>query len=157
MTNTWLNAGIAGVGVGVGAGVAVGVVVGAGVGEGVGVATGVGVGVATGLGVGVATGLGVGVGVGFVLGFGVALLTAGGVGVPGAELVGFAIGVPAPPGADAVEDWDGARAIGGCVMDPGALGGPSSNDVIHKSKAPKAVQMMSRRSNHMNGTPPTHH
>jgi hypothetical protein len=147
MTNTWLNAGIAGVGVGVGAGVGVGV--GAGVGEGVGVAMGVGVGVATGLGVGV--------GVGFVLGFGVALLTAGGVGVPGAELVGFAIGVPPPPGADAVEDWDGARAIGGCVMDPGALGGPSSNDVIHKSKAPKAVQMMSRRSNHMNGTPPTHH
>src|SRR6267378_3540286 len=127
MTNTWLKAGIAGVDVGVGAGVAVGVGVGAGVGEGVGVATGVGVGVATG------------------------------VGVPCAELVGFAIGVPPPPGADAVEDWDGARAIGGCVMDPGALGGPSSNDVIHKSKAPKAVQMMSRRSNHMNGTPPTHH
>jgi len=145
MTNTWLNVGSAGAGVGVGAGVAVGVAVGAGVGDEVGE------------GVGVATGLGVGVGVGFVLGFGVALLTAGGVGVPGAELVGFAIGVPPPPGADAVEDWDGARAIGGCVMDPGALGGPSSNDVIHKSKAPKAVQMMSRRSNHMSGTPPTHH
>src|SRR6267143_3601283 len=127
MTNTWLNAGIAGVGVGVGAGVAVGV----------------------GVGVGVDAGVGVGVGIG---------LPAGrGVGVPGAEPVGFAVGVPPPPGADAVEDWDGARAIGGCVMDPGALGGPSSNDVIHKSKAPKAVQMMSRRSNHMNGTPPTHH
>ena len=106
---------------------------------------------------GVATGLGVGVGVGFVLGFGVALLTGGGVGVPCAELVGFAVVVLALPDPDGVEDWDGARAIGGCVIDAGALGGPSSNDVIHKSKAPKAVQMMSRRSNHMNGTPPTHH
>ena len=101
--------------------------------------------------------MGVGVGVGFVVGAGVALVTGGGVGVPCAELVGFAVVVLAPPDPDGVEDWDGARAIGGCVMDPGALGGPSSNDVIHKSKAPKAVQMMSRRSNHMNGTPPTHH
>jgi hypothetical protein len=145
MTNTWLNVGSDGAGVGVGAGVAVGVAVGAGVGDEVGE------------GVGVATGLGVGVGVGFVLGFGVALLMGGGVGVPCAELVGFAVAVLGLPDPDGVEAWDGARAIGGCVMDPGALGGPSINDVIHNSKAPKAVQMMSRRSNHMCGTPPTHH
>jgi len=107
--------------------------------------------------VGVATGLGVGVGAGFVLGVGIGVLAGGGVGVACAELVGFAVGVPALPGPDAAEDWDGARATGGRDVDPGALGGPSSNDVIHKSKAPTAVQMMSRRSNHMCGTPPTHH
>ena len=143
MTNTWLNVGSGGAGVGVGAGVAVGVAVGAGVGDEVGD------------GVGDAAGLGVGVGVGFVLGFGVALLTGGGVSVPCAELLGFAVAVLRLPDPDGVED--GARAIGGFMMDPGALGGPSINDVIHNSKAPKAVQMMSRRSNHMSGTPPTHH
>jgi hypothetical protein len=147
MTNTWLNAGIAGVGVGVGVGVTVGV----GVGVGVGAAVGDGVDA----GVGVVTGLGVAVGVGLVLGVGVGLLP--GVDVGCAELVGFAVGVPTLLDADGVVDWVGARATGGCDMDPGVDGGPSRSDVIHKSSPPTAAQMTSRRTNHMSGTPPTHH
>jgi hypothetical protein len=141
MTKTWLNAGIArfGVGVGVGVGVAVGC------------------GVDAGVGVGVAAGLGVALGVGFVFGVGVGLLAGGGVDVACAELVGFAVGVLALPDADGVEDSDGARATGGCDMDPGVLGDPSSSDVIHKSNPPTPTQRASRRNNHMSGTPPTHH
>ena len=133
MTKTWLNGGIAGVGVG--GGVTVGVGVGAGVGDGVDA------------GVGVTSGLGDAVGVGFVLDVGMGLLTRGGVGVACAELVGCALGVPT----------DGPRATGGCDADPGVDGGPSRSDVIHKSSEPTATQMMSRRNNHMSGTPPTHH
>jgi len=155
MTNTWLKAGMAGVGVGVGAGVGVGVGVGAGVGVGVGADVGAGVGVGVDAGVGVATGLGVAVEVALVLGVGAGLLT--GVDVGCAELVGFAVGPPALLDADGVVDGDGARATGGCDMDPGVKGGPSKSDVIHKSSPPTATQMTSRRTNHMSGTPPTHH
>jgi hypothetical protein len=109
------------------------------------------------VGIGVAVGLGVTVGVGVVLGLAVGLLTGVGVGVECAELVGFAVGAPALPGTDGVEDRNGARATGGCNVDPGARCGPSSNDVIHKSKAPTATQTASRRNNHMRGTPPIHY
>jgi len=135
MTKTWLNVGRVGARVGVGGGVTVGVGVGAGVGDGVDA------------GVGVTSGLGVAVGVGFVLDVGVGLLTRGGVGVAFAGLVGCALGVPTV----------GPRATGGCVVDAGVDGGPSSRDVIHKSSEPTAAQMTSRRPNHMSGTPPTHH
>ena len=90
-------------------------------------------------------------------GVGVGLPAGGGVGVAGAELVGFAVGVPALPGADGVEDSDGARATGGCAMDPEVLGDPSSSDVIHRSNPPTPTQRASRRNNHMSGTPPTHY
>jgi hypothetical protein len=133
MTNTWLKVGSAGVGVGVGAGVG------------------------DGVDAGVAVGLGVAVGVAFVLAVGLGLPTRVGAGVACAELVGLAVGVPARPGVGGIEDWDGATATGGRDANPGALGDPSSNDVIHKSNPPTAAQTMSRRNNHMSGTPPTHH
>jgi hypothetical protein len=162
MTNTWLNVGSAGAGVGVG--VAVGVGVGVAVGDGVGVAVGDGVGVAVAVGVGVgdgvewAVGVGVGrvvaTGVGVVEGLGVGLLLRVGVGV---ACVGFAPGVVAGPGVGGIEACDGARATGGCDMDPGVLGDPSSSEVIHKSNPPTPTQRASRRNNHMSGTPPTHY
>jgi hypothetical protein len=92
-----------------------------------------------------------------VAGLGVGLLTRVGVGVACAALVGFAVGVPVAPAVDGVEDSDGANATDGGNVDPGVLGGPSISDVIHKSKAPTPTQIMSRRINHMSGTPPTHH
>jgi hypothetical protein len=162
MTKTWLNVGSAGAGVGVG--VAVGVGVGVGVGDGVGVAVGVGVGVAVAVGVGVGDGVerAVGVGVGRVVATGVGVLEGLGVGFGlrvgvGVACVGFAVGMLADPGVGGVTACDGARATGGCDMDPGVLGDPSSSDVIHKSNPPTPTQRASRRNNHMSGTPPTHY
>src|ERR1700682_2948990 len=129
ITNTWLKVGSAGVGGGGGAGG------GGGVGDGV--VAGVGVAVGRGVGVGLAVGRGVGVGVAC------------------AVLVGLAVGVTALPGTDGVEDCDGTWATDGCDMDPAALGGPRSSEVIHRSNPPTAAQKTRRRSNHMSGTPPT--
>ena len=111
MTNTWLNVGSAGVCVGAGVGV------------------GVGAGVAVGVGVGRAGLLGVGVG----------LAGATGVGVACAELVAPGVGVPGRPGVEGFAEFDGARASGGCVIEPGRLGDPNSSDVIHKSIPPTAA------------------
>jgi hypothetical protein len=102
-------------------------------------------------------GRGVAVGVGVAPGLGVGLLPRVGVGVACARLLGLAVGGPAGPGVDGIDACDGARATGGCDMDPGVLGDPSSSDVIHKSNPPTPTQRASRRNNHMSGTPPTHH
>jgi hypothetical protein len=107
-----------------------------------------------GAGVGVAVGRGVGIGVGVAPGLGVGL--APGVGVACAALVGFVVGVPDVPGATGVDEADGARATGGCDVDPRALCGPSTSHVIHKSR-PTPTRGTSRRSNHIRGTPPTHY
>jgi hypothetical protein len=154
MTKTWPNAGSAGAGAGVG------VAVGVGVGDGVGVAVGVGVGVAVAVGVGVADGVerAVGVGVGRVVATGVGVVEGLGVGLGlrvGVACCGFAVGVLAGPGVDGIEVCDGARATGGCDMDPGLPGDPSSSEVIHTSNPPTPTQRASRRN--MSGTPPTHH
>src|ERR1700730_17935373 len=146
ITKTWLKVGSAGVGAGVGVGVGtgVGVGVGAGVGFGVGDGVAVGVGVAVGRGVGVGVGVGPGLWVGVLRGAGVACAT----------LVGFAVGLP---GVNGVAEWDGAIATDGGDVAPGALGCPNRSDVIHKSKPATVARRTSRRSNHMSGTPPTHH
>jgi hypothetical protein len=142
MIKTWLKVGSAGVAVGVGVGVGMGV----GVGVGVGVAAGVGVAVGRGVAVAVGTGLGLGVG-----------RTGVGVGVACAVLLGFAVGVPIRPGADGVDEWDGASATDGGDTDPGAVCGPRINREIHQSNAATPAQRTSRRSVDMNGSPPTYH
>jgi hypothetical protein len=88
-------------------------------------------------------------------GLGVGLLIGAGVGVPCAALVGRGVGVPTLPGADGVAELDGASAVDGCVIEPPALGGASSSEVVHKSKTPTPAQRTSRRKNRIGGTPPT--
>src|SRR5438874_4600293 len=145
IVNTWLKVGSAGVGVGVGAGV------------GVGVGAGVGVGDAVGVGAGVAVGRGVAVGVGVATGFGVGVAARVGVGVACAALVGRGVGVPAFAAPEGDAELDGPSATDGGVIDPPALGGASSSDVVHKSKAATPAPRTSRRKTRMGGIPPTLH
>src|SRR5207248_5090293 len=145
IVNTWLKVGSAGVGVGVGAGV------------GVGVGAGVGVGDAVGVGAGVAVGRGVAVGVGVATGFDVGVAARVGVGVACAALVGRGVGVPAFAAPEGDAELDGPSATDGGLIDPPALGGASSSDVVHNSKAPTPAPRSSRRKTRMGGIPPTLH
>ena len=110
-------------------------------------------GVGVRVGVGVAVGLAVGDDVGACVGVAVGL----GVAVGRAELLGFAVGMPALPGVDGVEEWDGASATDGWDVDPGALCDPSTSDEVHKSNPPTPAHRTSRRSTNMGDTPPTYH
>ena len=95
-----------------------------------------GVGVRVGVGVGV--GVGAGVRLGVALGFAVGCAVVPGVGCDEAPPPGLAVGE--------LDEDDGRRATGGCVVDGAASCGPSNSDDNQRTSAPIPAQRTSRPS-----------